>query len=128
MEKLTQTKEEMLDALYTRAEELALLCLKANQEGLVQAHFDMSGHVNTADIKIYGVGAIFEKDFEFPKPIKRLHLELYLNDYLKADSMHWYWEKSMVNSAEMIDYLEELLEAGKKIEHPEQKLREQGAA
>jgi len=128
MEKLTQTNEEMLDALYTRAEELALLCLKVNQEGLAQTHFDMSGHVNTAHILIYGVGAVFEKDFEFPKPLKRLHLELYLSDYLEADSMHRYWEKSMVNSAELIDYLEELLEAGEKIMHPEQKPREQGAA
>jgi len=62
MTKTTQplTIEDMNEILYTRAEEVFLLCMLITRRGLAHAFCNFSGHVEMLDSKVHPLGSCYK--------------------------------------------------------------------
>jgi len=116
MAKLTLTKEEMIQNMYLRAEDLILKCLVLNRRGLVQAEFSTSPHVQTMCFRVFPANTVWTGKYEIPAPLAQLDIKLDFYEFMGMAAQHNSYSDAMDEMETLGMYLDLLIAKGKRID------------
>lgn len=116
MAKLTLTKEEMIQNMYLRAEELIPKCLVLNRRGLVQAVFSASPHVQAMSFRVFPANTVWARKYEIPAPLAQLDIKLDFYEFMDVAAQHNSYSDAMDEMETLGMYLDLLIAKGKRID------------
>ncbi len=113
MTKATQplTIEDMNEILYTRAEEVFLLCMLITRRGLAHAFCSFSGHVSALDSTVHPIDSRYESD-NHTESIAELRVWTSPEEHFNPEKE---FNESMEELNTYISYLDYIIEKGEPI-------------
>ena len=107
MTKATQplTIEDMNEILYTRAEEIFLLCMLITRRGLAHAFCNFSGHVEMLDSKVHPIDSRYKSD-NYTESVAELRVWISPEEHLNPEKE---FNKSMEELNTYISYLDYII-------------------
>jgi len=113
MTKTTQplTIEDMNEILYTRAEEVFLLCVLITRRGLAHAFCSFSAHVSMFDSKVHPIDSRYKSD-NYTESVAELRVWTSPDEHLNPENE---FNKALEELNTYISYLDYIIERGEPI-------------
>ena len=115
MNKLTLTEEQMVENLHLAVEEVFLQAMILNRRAIAQVHFNLSGHIDTAEFRVMPFGTKFREGLEVPDPLAELRLQLDFYDWMDLADMDEEYRNRLAELETFVRYLDHLIAMNKQI-------------
>lgn len=115
MKTLTLTREEKIETLYLKAEEVSLQSMLLTRRGLAHGHTDFGAHVLTFRADVRPVDSRYNGPDDHTNPVAELIIDLSPYEWSLPEVEEQKFQEQMAEIEKYISYLDYLIELGKPV-------------